>query len=70
MDINIDEVLAKVAEKNGVTVEEVKAEMQKSIHEAAQDPSSAFKENFGDKEPSIEDFLKKISKEVMKRVGN
>ena len=37
MDMN--DVLAKVAEMNGVSLDEVKEEMHKSIHEATKDPS-------------------------------
>lgn len=68
MDMN--DVLAKVAEMNDVTLDEVKEEMQKSIHEAAKDPSPEFKAAFGNREPSIEEFLDKMSAKAMKRMGN
>ena len=68
MDMN--DLLAKVAEMNGVTLDEVKEEIQKSIHEAAKNPSPEFKASFGDKEPSIEEFLSKVSSKAMKRTGN
>lgn len=68
MDMN--DVLAKVAEMNDVTLDEVKEEMQKSIHEAAKDPSPEFKAVFGNREPSIEEFLDKMSAKAMKRMGN
>lgn len=63
-------MLAKVAEMNDVTLDEVKEEMQKSIHEAAKDPSPEFKAAFGNREPSIEEFLDKMSAKAMKRMGN
>lgn len=59
MDIN--EILEKVAEMNGVTVEEVKVEMQKAIHDAAKNPSPEFKARFGDREPDISEFLEMMS---------
>ena len=68
--MDMDGILEKVAEMNGVTVEEVKDEIQKSIHDAAAHPSAAFKESFGDKEPSIEEFLEMMSDKVTKRMGN
>lgn len=66
MDIN--DVLANVAEMNGVTLDEVKDEMQKSIHEAAIHPSPEFKAFFGDREPNIEEFLSKMSSKAMKKM--
>ena len=68
MDMN--DVLTKVAEMNGVALDEVKEEIQKSIHEAAKNPSPEFKTSFGDREPSIEEFLSKMSARAMKRMGN
>lgn len=68
MDMN--DVLTKVAEMNGVALDEVKEEIQKSIHEAAKNPSPEFKASFGDREPSIEEFLSRMSSKVIKRVGN
>lgn len=68
MDIN--EVLEKVAEMNGVTVEEVKAEMQKAIRDATKNPSNEFKARFGDREPDISEFLETLSSQVTKRMGN
>lgn len=68
--MNLDEILGKVAKQNGVTLEEVKEEIQKSIHEAAKNPSPEFKASFGDREPSIEEFLVMMSSKVTKRMGN
>ena len=39
--MNMDEILQKVAEKNGVTVEEVKKDMQAAIGDAAKNPTSS-----------------------------
>ena len=55
---------------NGITLDEVKEEMQQSIYEAAKNPSTEFKASFGDKEPSIEEFISKMSDTVTKRTGN
>lgn len=68
MDMN--EILEKVAEMNGVTVEEVKAGMQKAIHDAAKNPSPEFKSRFVDREPDISEFLEMLSGQVIKIMGN
>lgn len=68
--MNMNDVFAKVAEMNGVTLDEVKEEMQKSIHEAAKNPSPEFKASFGDREPSIEEFLSKMLSKAMKVMEN
>ena len=68
MDIN--EILEKVAEMNGVAVEDVKTEMRKAIHDAAKDPSPEFKARFGDREPDLGEFLEMLSGQVIKRMGN
>lgn len=66
----MNNVLAKVAEMNGVTLDEVKEEIRKSILEAAKNPSPEFKASFGDREPNIEEFLSKMSSKAMKRMGS
>ena len=66
----MNEILEKVAEMNGVSVEEVKTEMQKAIHDAAKNPSPEFKSRFGDREPDISEFLEMLSSQVTKRMGN
>lgn len=58
-------VIKEVARKNGVSEEEVRKEMQKSIHEAYLQKSPAFINTFGDREPSVEEFLKKMADQVM-----
>ena len=56
-----DDLFERIAEMNGVSIEEVKEEMQKSIQEAAMNASPEFRESFGDEAPSIEDFLSAIT---------
>ena len=48
------DILKQVALQNGVSEEEVREEMQKSIHEAYLQKSPAFINTFGDREPSVE----------------
>ena len=50
--------------QNGVSEEEVREEMQKSIHEAYLQKSPKFVKMFGDREPSLEEFLEKMAKRV------
>ena len=45
----------------------MKLKMQKSIHEAAINPSPEFKAFFGDREPNIEELLSKMSSKAMKK---
>ena len=59
------DILKQVALQNGVSEEEVREEMQKSIHEAYLQKSPAFINTFGDCEPSVEEFLKKMADQVM-----
>lgn len=62
---NMKNVIKEVAKRNGVSEEEVREEMQKSIHEAYLQKSPAFINTFGDREPSVEEFLKKMADQVM-----
>ncbi|MBR2705698.1 MAG: hypothetical protein IKE74_00455 [Mogibacterium sp.] len=55
------DIIKQVALKNGVSEEEVRKEMQKTIHEAYLQKSPTFINMFGDKEPSVEEFLEMIS---------
>ena len=59
------DILKQVALQNGVSEEEVREEMQKSIHDAYLQKSPAFINTFGDREPSVEEFLKKMADQVM-----
>lgn len=59
------DVIKMVAMKNGVSEEEVREEMAKAIHEAYLQKSSAFINAFGDREPSVEEFLEKTAMQVM-----
>ena len=62
---NMKNVIKEVAKRNGVSEEEVREEMQKSIHEAYLQKSPAFINAFGDHEPSVEEFIKKMAYQVM-----
>ena len=63
--MEMKDVLKQVALQNGVSEEEVREEMQKAIHDAYLQKSPAFVENFGDKEPSVEEFIEKMAMQVM-----
>ena len=56
--------IKQVALKNGVSEEEVRKEMEKSIHEAYLQKSPEFVKMFGDREPSLEEFLEKMAMRV------
>lgn len=50
--------IEQVSKDHGLTVEEVKEEMNEAIRAAKDNPK--FKEVFGDKVPTPEEFIKKI----------
>ena len=53
--MNIKRILQAVAAENNVSVEEAKSEMEKAILSAKDTPY--FKEVFGDRIPSLEEFI-------------
>ena len=55
--MEMKDVLKQVALQNGFSEEEVREEMQKAIHDAYLQKSPAFVAAFGDREPSVEEFL-------------
>lgn len=63
--MEMKDVLKKVALQNGVSEEEVREEMQKAIHEAYLQKAPAFVAAFGDREPSVEEFIKNMAMQVM-----
>ena len=68
--MDMKEVLKQVALQNGVSEEEVREEMEKAIHEAYLQKSPAFVETYGDREPTVEEFLEKTAKKVNERISN
>ncbi|SHK78594.1 hypothetical protein [Hespellia stercorisuis] len=66
-------VLEAVAKQHGVSVAEVRREMELSIAEAKNNPDpekqAEFKRLFGDKTPTPEEFIMKISREASKGKG-
>ena len=65
-----EEMLEKIAEMNGVSIEEVKEEIQNAIKEAAMNPSPEFKKSFGDRVPSVEEFLSEMTSKAFGKLGN
>lgn len=63
--MEMKDVIKQVALQNGVSEEEVREEMQKAIHDAYLQKSPAFVAAFGDREPSIEEFLENTAMQVM-----
>ena len=68
--MEMKEVLKQVALQNGDSEEEVREEMEKAIHEAYFQKSPAFVETYGDREPTVEEFLKNTVRQVNKRMSN
>ncbi len=63
--MEMKDVLNQVALQNGFSEEEVREEMQKAIHDAYLQKSPAFVAAFGDREPSVEEFLENTAMQVM-----
>ena len=68
--MEMKDVLKQVALQNGISEEEVREEMKKAIHEAYLQKSPAFVETYGDREPSVEEFLENTVRQVNKRMSN
>ena len=63
--MEMKDVLKQVALQNGFSEEEVREEMQKARHDAYLQKSPAFVAAFGDREPSVEEFLENTAMQVM-----
>ena len=63
--MEMKDVFKQIALQNGVSEEEVREEMQKSIHEAYLKKTPAFVAAFGDREPSVEEFIENMAMQVM-----
>ena len=63
--MDMKHVIKQVALQNGVSEAEVREEMQKSIHEAYLQKAPAFVAAFGDREPSVEEFIENMAMQVM-----
>ena len=63
--MEMKDVLKQVALQNGISEEDVREEMQKAIHDAYLQKSPAFVAAFGDREPSVEEFLENTAMQVM-----
>ena len=63
--MEMKDVIKQVALQNGVSEEAVREEMQKAIHDAYLQKSPVFVAAFGDREPSVEEFLENTAMQVM-----
>ena len=63
--MEMKEIIKQVALQNGFSEEDVREEMQKAIHDAYLQKSPAFVAAFGDREPSVEEFLENTAMQVM-----
>jgi len=68
--MEMKDVLKQVALQNGVSEEEVREEMKKAIHETYLQKAPAFVETYGDREPTVEEFLENTVRQVNKRMSN
>ena len=68
--MKIEDVLKQIADHNGVSVDEVKEDIQKVIENAAANPSEEFRKTFGESKPSVEEFLKATASKTIKRSMN
>lgn len=64
------QIIKEIARQEGITVEEVRKEMEISIDEAYRnngtDKSKEFQKLFGNIKPTPEEFINKVSKQLIK----
>lgn len=65
------DLLKTIARNNGISVAEVRAEMQATIKDARNNPDpekqAEFRKYFGDRTPTPEEFIYKMTKKLNKR---
>lgn len=65
--MNIGQILQQVAVIHNTTVDVVRAEIQKAIRFGQRSP--AFRETFGGREPSVDEYVQTIADIIMKKKG-
>ncbi|WP_455530494.1 hypothetical protein [Ruminococcus sp.] len=60
------DIFKEVARKNGVTEEEVRSEIEKSIAEACKDPNAPINKIGNGKVPTPEEVIEHVLKEIAK----
>ena len=61
--MDVDEILRRVVDNNNTTVDVVKAEIGKALLDGKRSP--AFREAFGDREPTVDEYVEKLTDVIM-----
>ncbi len=59
-----DKIIERIARENRTSVAQVRADIICAIHNAYNTGTPAFKALFGEQEPSVEEFIEKVSKAI------
>ena len=62
--MDVTKAIATIAQKQGITEKQVRADMVVAIHQAFLAEESAFTILFGNREPSPEEFINTIAKDI------
>ena len=60
-----DRTFAIIAEQEGLSIQQVRADMIAAIHQAYLEGKPEFKVIFGDREPTPEEFIQAIAKDLI-----
>lgn len=63
----LNRIIQEIADEEGMTIEEIIKYMDEAIESAYNIRNSEFVKLFGDKKPTIEEFLEIINAEIIKR---
>lgn len=57
-------IIEQIARENSVTAGEVEADMKEAIHQAYLTGTPAFRAMFGNREPDVEEFIRKMALKI------
>lgn len=63
--MNVEEILRRVANQHHITVDVVRAEIQKAIRDGQRSP--AFRETFGGRKPSVDEYVQTMAEIITRR---
>lgn len=63
--MGVDEILRRVVDNNNTTADVVRAEIGKALLDGKRSP--AFREAFGDREPTVDEYVEKLTDVIMRK---
>lgn len=61
--MDVEEILRRVADNNNTTVDVVRAEIGEALLDGKRSP--AFRDAFGDREPTVDEYVEKLTEIIM-----